>query len=63
LGPVREIQYSALSPRIAPSAPAAITSASSSLPSEAATDAVVNVVSPGKIGTIASANTRPKTVK
>jgi len=28
-----------------------------------ATDAVVSVVSPGKIGTIASAKTRPKTVK
>jgi len=43
--------YRALSPW-ASSSPATITSARSSSPSEAATDAVVNVVSPGKVGTI-----------
>ena len=32
----------------------------SSVPCEAATEAVVSVVSPGKIGTIASANTSPE---
>ena len=48
---------------MAPSAPATMTGDSSSPPWEARTAAVLSVVSPGKIGTIASLKTSAKIVR